>query len=403
MDHRRLEFDNGRGAQLAARLELPAGEPRAWALFAHCFTCGKDIAAATRISRALCQRGFAVLRFDFTGLGSSGGDFANESFSSNLEDLQAAAGYLREHHRAPSLLIGHSLGGAAVLAVASEIPEVQAVVTLGAPSDPTHVEHLIQDDVETIRREGRANVNIAGRTFPIGRQFVEDLEERKQAERIGRIEQALLVLHSPQDDIVPIDHARRIYQAAVHPKSFVTLDGADHLLSKRQDADYVADVIAAWSSRYLPAEEVDAPDTPPEGVVRVVEQGGSYTNDVLAGRHRLLADEPTSVGGADLGPNPYQYLLAAMGTCTSMTLRMYANHKGWPLEGVQVDLTHAKIHAEDCAACESETGKVDRIERVLTVEGPLSDEQRARLLEIADRCPVHRTLEGEKEILTRLA
>ncbi|MFT5464311.1 MAG: putative OsmC-like protein/pimeloyl-ACP methyl ester carboxylesterase [Planctomycetota bacterium] len=402
MDHRRLEFDNGRGARLAARIELPVGEPRAWALFAHCFTCGKDIAAATRISRALCRRGFAVLRFDFTGLGSSEGDFANESFSSNLADLRAAADFLRKEYTAPSLLIGHSLGGAAVLAVAADIPEVRAVVTVAAPSDPSHVANLLQDDLQTIERDGKARVLIAGREFNIGREFIEDLKESKQVERIRGLKRALLILHSPQDEIVNIDHARRIYQAALHPKSFVTLDSADHLLSNRNDAEYVADLIAAWSSRYLPESDSSGSTEVAEGLVRVVEQGGSFTQEIQAGKHTLTADEPLAVGGADLGPSPYDLLLSALGACTSMTLRMYANHKGWPLQGVSVELKHSKVHAEDCATCESDTGKIDRIERSIKIDGELDDTQRARLIEIADRCPVHRTLEGEKEILTKM-
>jgi uncharacterized OsmC-like protein/pimeloyl-ACP methyl ester carboxylesterase len=402
LDHRRLEFDNGRGARLAARIELPVGEPRAWALFAHCFTCGKDIAAATRISRALCRRGFAVLRFDFTGLGSSEGDFANESFSSNLADLRAAADFLRKEYTAPSLLIGHSLGGAAVLAVAADIPEVRAVVTVAAPSDPSHVANLLQDDLQTIERDGKARVLIAGREFNIGREFIEDLKESKQVERIRGLKRALLILHSPQDEIVNIDHARRIYQAALHPKSFVTLDSADHLLSNRNDAEYVADLIAAWSSRYLPESDSSGSTEVAEGLVRVVEQGGSFTQEIQAGKHTLTADEPLAVGGADLGPSPYDLLLSALGACTSMTLRMYANHKGWPLQGVSVELKHSKVHAEDCATCESDTGKIDRIERSIKIDGELDDTQRARLIEIADRCPVHRTLEGEKEILTKM-
>jgi len=395
-DRSHVHFSNGRGQTLAARLELPGGEPRAWALFAHCFTCSKDIVAAGRISRGLAARGIAVLRFDFTGIGNSDGDLANESFSSNVDDLLAASEYLRDTYAGPSLLVGHSLGGAAVAMAAPRIEGVKAVVTIGAPSDPAHVESLLADDLETIEREGEAEVELAGRRFTISNAFVQDLSNHSVETALGEYEGALLVLHAPRDEIVSVDHAATIFGAARHPKSFVSLDTANHLLTGKEDAAYAAETITAWASRYV------IEPRPGEGTVSVWEDGEPYAQRVHLGDHELIADEPEKVGGGDLGPTPYDLLLAALGTCTSMTIRMYADRKGWPLHHVAVRLVHEKIHASDCKDCESGKGKVDRMTREVRLQGPLDDDQRARLLEIADRCPVHRTLEGEKEIVTRL-
>ena len=404
----------GGGAALAARLELPDGHatrpPRAWALFAHCFTCSKESAAAVRISRRLAERGIAVLRFDFTGLGESDGDFADTSFSSNVADLVHAADWMRAEHRAPQLLVGHSLGGAAVLAAAPAIAEVRAVATIGAPSEPEHVAHLFEDELDTIAEEGRARVSIAGRPFTISSEFVADLSRHPLAERVGSLGRALFLFHSPQDETVDVDHARRLYAAAKHPKSFVSLDGANHLLTDRRDAEYVAETLAALVERYL-VEEAAAPSSPtpavPEGHVVVRERDGGLAQDVVAGGHRLAADEPARLGGTDTGPTPYGYLLAALGACTSMTLRMYAKRKEWPLESVEVELAHDRIHLEDCADCVGDPsaakgGLADRFEVELRITGDLDDGQRARLLEIAHRCPVHRTLLGPKEIDLRL-
>lgn len=396
----RIEFDNQRGQTLAGSLELPPSAPRAFAIFAHCFTCGKDIAAATRISRALAAKGFGVLRFDFTGLGNSGGDFANQNFSSNVDDLVAAAEWLRSNYEAPRLLVGHSLGGAAVLIAGNRIDSVEAVTTIGAPSHPDHVQHLFESSIDTIRAEGSAKVSLAGRPFTIQSQFLDDLEQQEVSGTLRKLNKAVLIMHSPQDEIVHVDHARKLYTSLQHPKSFVSLDGADHLLTKRHDSQYVADVIAAWAGRYLPP--VDHPDTE-KGVVRVSGRGDGFLQLCTAGQHDWLSDEPRSVGGSDLGPTPYDLLLAALGSCTSMTLGMYARHKKLPLDSVTVELQHDRIHAKDCEACEKEDGKIDRIRRVLTIDGDLDAAQRARLVEIADRCPVHRTLENEIHVETRLA
>ena len=388
----KLTFTNRRGNELAGRLERPAGEPIAWAIFAHCFTCSKDVHAATRVSRSLAERGFAVLRFDFTGLGSSAGDFANTSFSSNVEDLLDAAAHLRRQHAAPSLLIGHSLGGAAVLAAAGELEEVRAVATIGAPSDVGHVAHLFTHAVDEIEARGSAQVQLGGRSFEISKGFVRDLGQHRLEERLRELQKAVLIFHSPIDNVVSIDHARRIYEGVRGPKSFVTLDDADHLLTRPADSEYVADVLSAWAARYVgEARTSDRPDGRPAagslagvgaGEVLVEELAGGLTQRVVAGRHELLADEPVALGGSDRGPGPYDYLLAGLGACTSMTLRMYANHKGWPLTKVAVRLKHDRIHARDCETCaeepENPDARIDRIERVLTIEGELDADQRAR-------------------------
>ncbi len=397
---RKVQFSNADGNVLAAALTLPDHPPRAYALFAHCFTCGKDSAAAARIARALAAHRIAVLRFDFTGLGGSQGDFANSNFSSNIQDLVAAADFLRHEHQAPALLIGHSLGGTAVLAAAADVEECRAVVTIGAPASPEHLQHLLaasRDDIET---QGAATVTLAGRSFTLKRQFLEDLHAHALPERVSRLRRALLLFHAPLDEVVPVDEATRIFQAARHPKSFISLDGADHLLSKAADARYVAETISAWSRRYLP-EESAADLEIAGGDVLVTELNHKFLRQVASDDHAWLADEPRRVGGSNLGPDPYEHLLAALGTCTSMTLRMYANRKQWPLEDVDVRLSHSRDHAADCEDCEDGTGQVEVIKREISLHGDLSSEQRQRLLEIADRCPVHRTLRADLAIETR--
>ncbi len=398
-----LSLPGARGSMLAARLDLPpAAPPVAYALFAHCFTCSKDTKAATYVSAALAERGIAVLRFDFTGLGASSGDFASTNFSSNVEDLVAAADYLRQHYRAPSVLIGHSLGGTAVLSAAKQVPEAVAVATIGSPFDPAHVLRLIKDTT-AIERDGEAEVDIGGRPFRIRRQFLEDLSGSKLGDSLGRMGKALLVMHSPRDTIVDIDNATRIFAAARHPKSFVSLDPADHLLSRREDALYAGSVLAAWAGRYLSAAAGAAAQAVPGKVVVQETHEGKFSQTVVVGQHVFRADEPAAVGGTDTGPSPYDLLLAGLGACTSMTVRTYADLKGFPLERATIELKHDKIHAADCAECETREGKIDRIERIIHLEGPLSEEQRAKLLEISNKCPVHRTLHAELSIPTRLA
>jgi uncharacterized OsmC-like protein/alpha-beta hydrolase superfamily lysophospholipase len=404
MPAERFDFVNKEGLQLSGLLDRPPGEPRAYALFAHCFTCGKDVHAARRIAEGLTALGIAVLRFDFTGLGSSEGEFANTTFSSNVADLVTAADALRQAKRAPAILIGHSLGGAAVLAAAAEVPEARAVVTIAAPSDPAHVTGLFKDRIEEIGARGEVEVQLAGRPFRIRRAFLDDVAEQSLTARIADLRRALLIFHSPTDDTVGIDNASRIFAAARHPKSFVSLADADHLLSRRSDAAYVANMIAAWAERYLEMAPLPAPQDQGEaGVVIVRETGqGRLQQQITVGAHRIIADEPRESGGDDSGPTPYDLLLAALGACTAMTLRLYAERKGLPLDRVTVRLAHAKIHAADCAHCETREGKIDHIERDVVLEGALDQDTRARLVEIADKCPVHRTLTSEVDIVTRL-
>lgn len=402
----KFEFPGHSGEMLAARLDAPEGVPRAYALFAHCFTCTKDIYAASRIARALTEVGIAVVRFDFTGLGHSEGEFANTNFSSNVDDLVAAADHMRDALAAPHLIIGHSLGGAAVLAATGRIDEVKAVVTIGAPAEPAHLAHMFEDSAAEIEAAGEANVLLAGRAFTIKKQFLEDIQQQSLTACLAKLGRALLVMHSPIDNTVGIENAAAIFAAAKHPKSFVSLDDADHLVSRKADAEYAATVLASWASRYIPAQE-EAPNSEVaagDGEIVVAETGENpFAQAISAGPHSLRADEPVGIGGGNTGPTPYGLLLSGLGACTSMTIRMYANRKKWPLERAVVRLRHDKIHAEDCADCETLEGRIDRIERVVELTGDLDDAQRAKLLEIADKCPVHRTLESEVKVETSLA
>ena len=399
-------FPGHSGDPLAARLDIPAGPIRATALFAHCFTCSKDILAAKRIASELARVGIAVLRFDFTGLGSSKGEFAHTNFSSNVQDLVIAADYLRQNYEAPSLLIGHSLGGAAVLAVAADIPEVKGVVTIGAPSDAEHVLHNFAADLGSIEQDGKAEVSLAGRPFTIEKQFVDDVRSSNLADRIAAMKRPLLVLHSPIDQTVGIENAGQIFGAARHPKSFVSLDQADHLLSRSEDAAYAASVIAGWADRYLPAD-VPRIDEKTESVRVTETREGKFQQTVLAGKHRLFADEPENYGGLDSGPSPYDYLSIALGACTGMTLRLYAEKKGIELGRVSVEVSHAKIHSQDCVECDharqDSNTRIDRFSRVITIEGGAPEGLEDKLLEIADKCPVHRTLEASSVVATEIS
>lgn len=401
----KAEFDGHSGAKLAARIDIPAGATRAFALFAHCFTCSKDILAAKRISAALARQGIGVMRFDFTGLGSSEGEFASTNFSSNIADLLEGVDYLRKNFEAPSILIGHSLGGAAVLAAAGDVPEAKAVATIGAPADAEHVIHNFGPKIAEIDEKGAAEVSLAGRPFTIQKQFLDDVRGSDLKTRVARMKKALLVLHAPTDATVGIENAAEIFTAAKHPKSFISLDTADHLLTRADDAAFAADVISAWASRYIAA---DAPqgETPIEHV-RVSETGeGKFQVAVQAGKHRMFGDEPVSVGGLDSGPSPYDFLSAALGACTSMTLRMYATFKKADIGRISVDVSHAKVHVNDCEECtENEIktgGKIDRFERVITIEGDIPDALKGKIEEIADKCPVHKTLEGNSKVVTRV-
>ena len=406
MPTNRLEFKNSAGHTLSARLDLPVdGEADAYALFAHCFTCGKDLKAAHNIAQALNQNRIAVLRFDFTGLGQSEGEFADTNFSSNIQDLISAAHYLQTHYQAPQILIGHSLGGAAVLQAAAQLEFVRAVVTIAAPCDPAHVAHLLKDDKAQIEAEGEALVCLAGREFKVKKQFLDDLNAQHMQEMIGGLRRALLVLHSPTDNTVGVDNARRIFMAAKHPKSFISLDNADHLLAREQDSLYAGGMIAAWARKYVRQPDVpDWHDDVKDNRVAARTCEGLRT-ELLANGFALVADEPLSVGGTNTGPTPYDLLAAALGACTSMTLRMYADRKNWPLESVTVGVKHQKVHAQDSAqdaTPDAKPTKLDYFERSIQLSGDLDNAQRERLLEIANRCPVHRTLESDIKISTRL-
>lgn len=403
MPTERFTFPGHSGDTLAARLDLPEGPQLATALFAHCFTCSKDIPAARRIAGRLASMGIAVLRFDFTGLGHSGGEFGNTTFSSNIDDLHAACAALAARGMTPSLLIGHSLGGAAVLRAAGDMPGIKAVATLGAPFDPGHVTHNFEGALERIAEDGKAEVDLGGRKITIGQGFVEDVAAQALAPRIGALHKALLVMHAPRDAVVGIENAANIFAAARHPKSFVTLDDADHLISRAADAEYAAEVIAAWAARYLGLAPPAPPPGAPEGIVRVSEADpDGFLQDVSDGPfHHLLADEPEAYGGANRGMSPYGFLAAGLGACTSMTIRMYARRKGWPLSHVSVDVTHDKVHAQDAGT--GSATKIDTFRRVIRLEGDLSEEQRAALMVIADKCPVHRTLEGSSRVVTEAA
>ena len=396
-----VTFD-GLHNRLSGVLHYPPGEAKLGVVLAHCFTCSKNLKASANISRALTDAGFAVLRFDFTGLGQSEGEFAETTFSSNVDDLLAAARFLEQEHEPPAVLVGHSLGGTAVLQAARDIPSAVAAATIGSPADPAHVEHLFADSRDEMAARGHAEVRLGGRPFTIRQQFLDDLGRHDLPASIGGLRKALLVMHAPLDATVEIDNASALFAAAKHPKSFVSLDTADHLLTRDEDSLYAGQVLAAWSSRYLPAVSADA-SLPAEGDAAARTFSGGFRTDVRIGAHSMTADEPASVGGTDAGPSPYGLLSAALASCTSMTLRMYADFKKLDLRSATAAVTHRKIHAEDCADCDNAEGRVDEFWRVITLEGDLTDDQRKRMLEIADRCPVHKTLHGQAKVRSELA
>lgn len=402
MKSQKLDFPNKDGIQLSARIDFPVDQkPLAYAIFAHCFTCSKNLLAVKNISRGLTANGIAVLLFDFTGLGDSEGEFEQTTFTSNIHDLFSAADFLEKEYEAPKIMIGHSLGGAAALFAAKQLSCIEAVVTIGAPFDPSHVTHLLTEGIAEIKNSGKATVNIGGRPFTIGKQFLDDLQEQDPAEVASKLRKALLILHSPQDTTVGIDNAAKIYQTAVHPKSFISLDGADHLLSKKADSLYAGKMIASWADKYLDFESKKINLKSNSQVVALTEQG-SFTTELKAGTHRLLADEPEKVGGANLGPTPYDLLTAGLAACTTMTLQMYAARKKWDLKEARVHIDYKKDYYYDAENCETSDTKIDQFHRKLDLTGDLDDQQIKRLLEIADKCPVHRTLHSEVKVTTEL-
>ena len=425
MARQKITFKNEQGIELAGLLETPADSEsiRSYALFAHCFTCGKDIAAASRIARALTKFGIAVFRFDFTGLGNSDGDFGNTNFSSNIDDLLAAYKMLEQDFSAPQLLIGHSLGGAAILSAADRMPEIKALSTIGSPATADHVQHLFNCSMGELAKKGKAEVNIGLRKFTIKKQLIDDLQQHTGTEHIARLRRPLMVFHSPIDTVVPVAEAAKIFAAAMHPKSYVSLDDADHLLSNARDAEFVAQTLASWADRYIselptqdektatsvnnPSHEsqgpVEAIKNLKSGEVLVTEKDKKFLRGLYTSDHQVLSDEPTSYGGSNLGATPYDLLLMALGSCTSMTIRMYANHKKIALEDIKVHLNHERIHVDDCSDCEGQSGKIERITREIELKGNLTDAQRKRLIEIADRCPVHLSLENDLVVRTHEA
>ena len=402
MNQQKVSFKNVNGETLVGRLSLPANQhPHNFVLFAHCFTCNKNFTAIRNISRALTADGFGVLRFDFTGVGESEGEFSDSNFSGNVEDLLEAAKYLEEHYAAPTLIIGHSLGGAAVILAAQKISSIRAIATIAAPSNPLHVKHIFKDDIETIKDKGIAEVNIGGRSFTIKNQFLEDLKSQSFQETLKNSGKSILILHSPQDQVVEIKNAEEIYIAVRHPKSFVSLDGADHLLSNPKDATYTGEIIGKWSKRYLEMPGAIALETEKE-VVASLDSADGFTTQLKVGSHYITADEPVSYGGNNFGPSPYELVSAGLSACTAMTIQMYAKRKKWPLENVEVHTSYQKLHADDCQNCDSSEAKIDTFQRAIKLTGSLDDKQIARIMEIADKCPVHRTLKSEIKIDTTL-
>ena len=402
MNYKKVVFENPKGEELSGYLELPLNqEPHSFVLFSHCFTCNKNFFAVKNIARALSRNGYGVLRFDFTGLGESEGDFSDTNFSGNVEDLVAAAEFLKSDYSAPELLVGHSLGGAAAIFAAAMLPEVKAVATIASPSTPQHVRHLLKSGISEIKENGMAQVDLGGRSFTIKEQFLKDLETKELKTLIRELDVALLIMHAPQDSVVGIQNAEELYQNARHPKSFVSLDGADHLLSNAVDSEYAGEVIASWASRYLSIPQPEELQTEFEVVANLGEEG--FTTQLRAGKHYFLADEPEKAGGNGFGPTPYDYISAALAACTSMTIQMYARRKKWPLKNVETHVNHQKSHARDCENCERNSAKIDLFERRIEIEGNLDDDQRTKILEIADKCPVHRTLHNKITIKTALA
>lgn len=397
MQSKKVQFTNQNGYKLSAKLEIPAdGDIHAYAILAHVFTGNKNLIATRYIARCLTQNSIAVLRFDFTGLGESEGDFADTNFTSNVEDILAAAQFLEENYEAPQLLIGHSLGGAAVVFAASQLSAIKAVATIGTPSEPEHVTHLLSDNIETIEATGKAKVSIGGRTFTIKKQFLDDLHSKNMYGVLRELRKPILVMHSPQDTIVEIENAAKIYHAAHHPKSFVSLDGADHMLSNKSDAHYVGNLVGTWLSRYIDKPQAVPLNTDKQVVARL--DGAGYTTEIKAGKHALLADESESDGGDDFGPSPYELLSSSLAACKVMTMQMYARRKGWDLQQAQAHVSHSRRYPEDCTGCEDNSKRIEHFDCTIELEGNLTEDQRKRILEISTRCPVHKTLQNVVKI-----
>lgn len=400
MNSEKVKFKNKEGILLSAKLDLPiTGKPLHYAIFAHCFTCNKNLNAVRSISSALTKNQIAVLRFDFTGLGDSEGDFSETNFSSNINDIIAASEFLKENYKAPELLVGHSLGGAGVLFSANSIKSVKAIATIGAPSNPSHVQNLFTGKIEEIEESGEAEVNIGGRPFNIKKQLLEDIKNTDYSFNDHKDQPSVLIMHSPQDEVVEIKNAKEIYEKLIHPKSFITLDGSDHLMSDKADATYAGELISKWAKRYLSKGQTESFETHQNVAVRT--HADSFTTEIVSGAHTLIADEPKDVGGDDLGPSPYELLLSALGTCTSMTLKMYLERKEWKYKSIEVHLSHKHKHSEDAKNTDNPSGKIDEIVRDVKVEGDFSDEQKKKIIEIADKCPVHRSLHSPTEVNTK--
>ena len=398
----KVSFKNKEDEQLAGRLELPLDQnPHNFVLFAHCFTCTKNLTAVKNIGRALTRVGFGVLRFDFTGLGESEGDFENTNFSGNVNDLIEAAQFLEKNYMAPSLIIGHSLGGAAAVFAASKLPSIKAVAVINSPSKPAHVMHLLKDSTAEINKRGKAKVNLGGIDFTIKKQFLDDIQNKSLKNVVADLRKAILILHTPQDKVVDIKNAEELYIAARHPKSFISLDRADHLLSDKKDSQYVGDAIAGWASRYIDIPEEEKIKSKSK-IAASLNGKDAYTTQLKLGEHYGVADEPTSFGGNNFGPTPYEYISAGLAACTAMTIQMYAKRKKWEVKNVTVHIDYSKEHAFDCEACEEKSAKIDTFSRQIKFEGKLTEEQIKKLLEIADKCPVHRTFTSKIQIKTEL-
>ena len=402
MNIEKVSFTNKDQEQLAGRLELPVNQkPHNFAIFAHCFTCTKNLTAVKNVSRALTAEGFGVLRFDFTGLGESEGDFENTNFSGNVDDLIEAANFLGKNYNAPTLIIGHSLGGAAAIFAANKIPSIKAVAVINSPSSPSHVRNLLKDSTHEITKNGKAQVNLGGIDFTIKKQFLDDLDSKSLIDIVGNFKKALLIMHSPTDRTVGIKNAEDLYKAAHHPKSYISLDGVDHLLSNKEDSIYVGQVIAGWAERYIsipPVEELKSKSK----VAASLDGDEMFTTQLKLGDHNILADEPKTFGGNNFGPSPYEFLSAGLAACTVMTIQMYARRKKWEVDNVSCHIDYSKDHAVDCEHCEEDSAKIDTFKRKITLTGNLTAEQKTKLLQIADKCPVHKTLHSVTQIITTL-